>query len=331
MINVNNEYKKTQAGNAAIITLVALVIVAVGALAYLSGKMTSEEASSATQTAVTETAAGNEATEQAQAPQTVIEPGNPVVAKIGDVEVTRLDVFNFIQTLPPQTRQLPVEQLFPLAANEVINARIINDKVKDVNLDNDPKVKEQLAAAKTNIVRNVFVQNAVEEKVTDERIKQAYDAYSSTFPDVEEAKASHILVDEESLAKDLIKKLNEGGDFAELAKEHSKDATAQNGGELGYFAATEVVPEFAEAAFGLDAGAYTAKPVKSQFGFHVIKLEEKRKRPPASFEDAKPFLEGQLRQAVLAEVIDGWRDDAKVELFDINGKPLNAAEPAAGE
>ena len=335
MIDVKKKYQKSQAGNAAIIVLVALVIAAVGGLAYLSGKMTSEETAGAGSTVATEVAAGDENAqgEQAGAEGTkiVIEPGNPVVAKLDEQEISRLDVFNFIQTLPPSTRQMPIDQLFPLAVNEVVNARVISQKVEDVNLDNHPKVKEQLAAAKKTIVRSVFIENAVDEKMTEERLQQAYQAYSNGFPDIDEAKASHILVDDEGLAKDLIKKLNEGADFATLAKENSKDGTAEKGGQIGYFAQNEVVPEFAEAAFALNVDDYTSKPVESEFGFHIIKLEEKRKRPTPPYEQVKPFLEGQLRQAVLVEVIDGWRDAAKIETFDINGKPIEAAEPAAGE
>mgnify|MGYP000109022541 CR=1 FL=1 len=91
------------------------------------------------------------------------------------------------------------------------------------------------------------------------------------------------------------------------------------------------MPEFADAAFAMNIDEYSAKPVKSEFGYHIIKLEEKRKRPPAAYEEVKPFLEGQLRQAVLSEVIDEWRNSAKIEMFDVNGKPVQDSEPAAGE
>ncbi len=317
--------QKSQSGNAAIIALVALVVVAVGALAFLSGKMTKDDGASVVPAANVAAAAGDQTADVAQ---TVIEPGNPVVAKVDGQDITRLDVFSFIQTLPPNTRQMPVEQLFPLAVDQVVNAQIINEKVKGVNLDSDPLVKEQLAAAKANIVRNVFMQKEVEKKVTDERLQQVYETYKDNFPELEEAKASHILVADEALATDLIAKLEGGADFAALAKENSTDGTAENGGDLGYFAANEVVPEFAAAAFALNAGEFTKTPVKSEFGYHIIKLEEKRQRPPATFEQAKAFLEGQLRRAVLDEVVFEWRRDSDVERFDINGKDI---EPAAGE
>ena len=145
---------------------------------------------------------------------------------------------------------------------------------------------------------------------------------------MQEAKASHILVADEAKAKELIKQLNDGASFEELAKENSTDNTAEKGGDLGYFAQTDVVPEFGDAAFALSPGEITKEPIQSQFGYHIIKLAEKRQRPPAEFEEAKPFLEAQIRSAVLQGILNGWRKDSDVETFDINGDPI---EPAAGE
>lgn len=328
-------FYKNQSGNAVIIVLAVLVVVAVGALAYLSGQMAGENISApeVTQTAQAQTpapaeTAQNEAADaEAQDEAPTIVPGNPVVAKLNGEDITRQDIFVFMQTLPPQTRQLPPEQLFPLALEQVINAKIITDKTKDVNLDNDERVKEQLEAAKTQIVRGVFIENTVNERMTEDRLKQAYADYVEEFPKEEEVKAAHILVDEKEVADSLIEQLNNGREFAQLAQESSKDNTANNGGELGYFLKGDVVPEFAEAAFGLEPGTYTRSPVKSQFGYHIIRVDEKRIRPPADFETVKPFLEAQLRRGILDEVLQGWRDDSTIERFDINGKPI---EPAAG-
>ena len=314
-----------EAGNAVVIVLVVLVAVAIGILAYMSTQSADSNA--------TEPAAGTpEAAQQAAAAgadgeEMVIEPGNPVVAKVNGQDVTRLDIFNYIQTLPPQTRQLPVAQLFPIAVEQVVNARIVNAKTENVNLDSDPEVQKQLALAKENIERGVYIQNQVTARLTEERLKAGYEQYKANFPKIDELKARHILVKEEDKAKDLIKQIEAGGNFEELAKANSIDGTAQNGGDLGYFAKTDVVPEFADAAYALNAGEVTKKPVKTEFGFHVIKVEDKRVRPVAEYDAAKPFLEAQLRRVILDEMIQEWRDGTKIERFDINGKPI---EPAAG-
>ncbi|MCB1563830.1 MAG: peptidylprolyl isomerase [Alphaproteobacteria bacterium] len=339
---------RSESGNALVVVLALLVLVAAGAIAFVSGyinvggkdaapqaaEASAEPASgevadasgAAQDTASPQTQENGEAT--AEAPALEVRPGNPVVAKVNGQDITRLDVFNFIQTLPPNARQMPVQQLFPLAVDQVVSAKIIAAKTDKADLGDDPEVKKQLEMAKQQIERTVYLQKEVEKALTEERLQAAYEKYKADFPDIDEAKAKHILVKEEKLAKDIIKQLDEGSSFDALAKAHSTDATAANGGELGYFAKTDVVPEFSEAAFSMKPGEYSKKPVKSEFGYHVIQLEELRKRPPADFEQAKPFLEGQLRQQILSEVVQKWRDDAKIERFDINGDPI---EPAAGD
>lgn len=325
---------KQERGNAVIVVLVVLLIVAVGAIAYMSTKMDKGEKADASQQVASSMAGKTEASaEQANAedaaPEPVIEPGNPVVAKIDGQDVTRLDVFNFIQTLPPQTRQLPVTQLFPLAVDQVVNATLISKQVQGVNLDSDPAVKEQLAAAKSQIVRGVYVQKQVEKAITDERIKQAYENYAANFPKIPEVKTRHILVEDKDTAEDLIKQLKDGADFATLAKEHSTDATKENGGELGYISKQDqVIPAFLDKAFELKPGEMTDKPLKTEFGYHIIEVTDVRDRPPATLEQAKPFISAQLRGVVLNEIVQNWREKANVEVFDINGKPI---EPAAGD
>ncbi len=320
-----------QSGNALVIVLAVLVVAGLGGLAYFYSTKADKGETASTSVAAagaegTQSADGNNS-ENADAPPVAGE-NNPVVARLKGGEVTRLEVFNFIQTLPPQTRQLPLEQLYPMALEQVINSKIIAEKTKGVNLDSDAEYKKQLAEAKKQITRTVYIENLVNKKVTDDRLKDAYEKYVKAFPDVQDVKARHILVKDEAKAKDLIKQLGEGKDFAELAKANSTDGTAASGGELGYFAKTEVVPAFGDAAFALNVGEYSKKPVKTDFGYHVIKLEEKRKRPPATYDEIKPFLETQLRRQILDETVQAWRDDAQIERFDINGKPI---EPAGGD
>lgn len=346
-----NFHKQTdgQSGNAKVIILVVLAIVAVAALAFLSTNLMKANKAASTPAAAGETAAAGEApaatpeAAAAAAEQVEIEPGDPVVATLDGEEIKRSEVFAMIQQLPPQMRQLPVDQLFALAQDQAINTRVVQKKTDGVNLDNDPIVQKELALAKDQIVRNVYVQKQIDAFITEENLKKAYDQYVANFPSVEEVKASHILVADEAKAKDLIKQLEGGADFAQLAKDNSTDGTAANGGSLGAFAKNEVVPEFADAAFKTDPGAYTKDPVKTQFGYHIIKVETKEMRKPADYETAKPFLEAQLRQVALNDIIQKWRGEAKVERLDINGKPVVAASaptpeaaapveaPAAGE
>ncbi len=319
MSRASNFHK--QSGNAGIIALVILAIAAIGAFAYFATQKGSQ--SIAATTAENSPAAATTAAKQPE-----IVPGNPVVAKVDGKDITRLDVLNFVQTLSPQVKQLPLEQLFPMAVDQLVNTQIIMEKTKGVKLDNDPEVQKQLAAAKEQIERSVYIQKEVEKKVSEDKLKAAYDEYVKNFPDVQEVHARHILVKDEAKAKDLIKQLDGGADFAKLATENSTDGTAKNGGDLGYFTDKEVVPAFAKVAFETAPGSYTKTPVKTEFGFHVIKVEEKRKRPAATMEQAKPFIEANVRREILEGIIKDWRSASKIETFDING---NKIEPGAGE
>lgn len=326
MTQKSENENQSQKGNAVVIVLIALVIIAVGALAYLSGQMAGEQEDGAN----AEKPIAEEVAAAPEQPSIEVEPGNPVVATVDGNEITRVDAFNFIQTMAPAARQqLPIDQLFRLAQNQIVNTQVISKQVANVNLDNDPEVKKRLEAVKKNIVREVYLEKQVEAGVTEDLLQQAYAQYSKNFPEIPEVKARHILVNTEAEAKELLSKLKEGADFAELAAESSKDTgTAEKGGDLGFFAEGDVVPAFAKAAFALEEGAMTEEPVETEFGFHVIKVEKTRNRPVPEFEQAKPFLQNQLRQAVLDKLVRDWRAESEIEVFDINGKPI---EPAAGE
>ena len=313
-----------QQGNALVIVLVVLIVAAVGALAFMSGKMGNVPAAGEAPAQVAQT--------QTPADPATPEQTDPVVARVDGADIKRSEVVQMVNMMPPQMQQIPLEQLLPIAIEQLVNNKIVDKQSAGANLGSDPEVVRQLALAKEQIVRAKFVENAVTKEISEDRLKAKYQDYVKNFPDVEEVKAAHILVDKEDKAKDVIKQLGEGKAFADLAKENSKDNTAQNGGELGYFTKQDVVAPFAEAAFATKVGEYTKKPVKTEFGFHIIKIDDLRKRPPAEYEQAKGFLDQEVRREILEEVFKKWRDSAKIERFDINGNPLpEKQEPAAGE
>lgn len=300
--------------NPVIVIAALLLIVALSAAGYFVWKAKQDKGADGSKTA-----AGAE---------TGIEPGNPVVAKVGGQDITRLEVVNIMQKMPENIRQLPIQNVYPMALEQIINAKIIEEKVATVDLENDETVQARLQAAKEQIVRSVFLEQQVDKKMSEERLKKAYAEYQKDFPKVEEVRARHILVPDEEKAKELLKRLQGGESFEKLAKENSQDGTAAQGGDLGYFTLQDVVPAFGEAAFALKPGELAKEPVKSQYGYHIVKVEDKRIRPVPPYEELKPSLEQQVRRTVLSEVLEDWRDKTKIERFDINGKPI---EPAAGE
>lgn len=339
MLSKSSQLRTNERGSSTVLVLVLLAVLAVGGLTYYSMKVNKTDAEDASadlvkaeqMVAATEEVADGDAAVKQKTME--IKPGNPVVATVNGEKIERMEVLNFIQTLPENTRQMPIGQLFPAALDQIITAKVIEENTSNVRLDNDPEVQKQLEEARKNIVRNIYVQKQVDERLTDERLQKAYADYKANFPDVEEVKAAHILVDDEKLAKSLIQKIEGGEDFATLAKENSKDNTAENGGDIGYFAEGEVVEEFAKAAFETPVGEITHKPVKTQFGYHVIKVEDKRQRPAAEYDQVKPFLEAEMRRVILSELVSQWRNDVEIERYDINGDPIKTSDvqPAAGE
>ena len=293
-----------------------------------------ETAEAPAETPAAEMPPAETAAETPAAPQVIgegenaIEVGNPVVAKVNGTEVTRGEVLEFITTLPEQARQMPLQNLFPMARDQVVNNKLVAEKAKTANLESDPEVQKLMDQARQQIERSVYVEREVASKVNDVELQKAYNELKTELSKVEEVKARHILVDTEEKAKEVITKLQGGAKFEDLVQEYSEGVTKETKGELGYFAKAEMVPEFSTAAFALGKGQYTKTPVKTQFGWHVIESEDRRTRPAPSFDEVKPQLEAVVRQRQLMELINQWQKDAQVEKFDINGKPEAAAADA---
>lgn len=322
----------SQRGNAVVIALVIVAVAALGALAFMSGKLDSV----LPKKGETEVAAADNPAKDMMAKENEAENKEVIVAKLNGENVSRQDVIDFMNSMPAQMRQIPPEQLFPMAVEQIISNKVIDSKAKSAGLEKDETVIKQLELAKAQLIRAQFIENQIKENMTDERVKSKYDEYLASFPEIQEMNAAHILVDDEKTAKDIIAKLDKGQDFATLAKEFSKDGSGENGGDLGYFAKAEVVPEFADAAYALETGKYSKAPVKSEFGYHIIKAGEKRQRPPAEFSQIKPYIEQELRREILQEVVESLKADFTIERFDINGNPIEQAkpeekEPAAGD
>ncbi len=306
-----------------IIAVVAVaVLIAIGAMVAITGKGGAQSGDKSGELSEISPASSDTAAATPGGDESMIKLGNPVVAKVNGQDVLRSDVFNFISALPEQVRQMPIQTLFPLALEQVVNNRLVTTKASTANLDADPEVAQLLTQAKDQIVRNVYIDRQIDAEITQKKLLKAYEDLLTELAEVQETKARHILVEDETKAREVITKLGEGADFVALAKEYSSGPSAENGGELGWFAKNEMVPEFAEAAFALEPGNFTKEPVKTQFGFHVIKVEERRKRPEPDFETVKPQLEAQLRQQVLNDLVAGWQKEAQIQKFDINGEPV---------
>lgn len=207
---------------------------------------------------------------------------------------------------------------------------LLADEAVKKGLDKTPEVMEEIEVMKQSALASAFVQDYVKNNpVSDEAIKAEYERIKATVTG-DEYKASHILVQTEAEAKEVIGKLDKDpAAFAQLAKERSQDTGSKgNGGELGWFDLNRMVPEFSAAVSKLEKGKFTGEPVKSQFGYHVILLEDVRPIAAPSLEEVAPQLTQQIQQQDLEKLLENLKSGAAIEII---GVPAVAAEPAEAE
>ena len=291
-----------------------LLLAGAVALAQSSTTAPSTTAPSTTGT----TAQGSTATQPA---------GDPVVAIVNGKTLHRSDVIASAQSLPPQYRS-QIEAYFPALVDRLIDMTLMAEQGRKENLQNDPQVKSMVSQYEDQAIREVLLRRQLKDKLDDAALKQKYEEMVKSMKPQEELRASHILVPTEAEAKAIIAQLEGGADFAKLAKEKSKDPGASNGGDLGYFSEGDMVPEFWAAADKLTKGQYTKTPVKSQFGWHVILLTDKRSKPTPSFDQVKDQLKDELTQQIITAYLGDLHKGAKVQKFGPDGKPL-PDQPAA--
>ena len=248
---------------------------------------------------------------------------DPTVAKINGQPVLRSEVTRSLQRMGPQLAQMPPQAVFPQVLDHVIATKVISAAGYAKGLESAADVKEQVKAVQDEIVAQTYVKQTVEPQVTDDKIKARYDELVKKFQPEDEVRARHILVKTEAEAKAVLKELKGGADFAKLATDKSKDAgSAKQGGDLGYFPQRDMVKEFADAAFALKAGQTSTKPVKTNFGYHIIKAEDRRKSSPPPLETVKQQVKGQLGQEMAQKLIQDMVKEAKVERFNADGSPI---------
>ncbi|MET0576088.1 MAG: peptidylprolyl isomerase [Mesorhizobium sp.] len=242
---------------------------------------------------------------------------NAVLATVNGHNITEADLALAESDLDPQFSRLPQEQRRAAALSAVIEIRLLSDKAVADGLDKQPDFQRRMEFLKQRALHSALVELEVAAKVTDEEIRARYDKEIAATPPANEVHARHILVKTKEEADAIVKQLDGGADFQKLANEHTTDPSGKtSGGDLGYFAAGQMVPEFEKAAFALEVGAFTKEPVQSQFGWHIIKLEDKRAQQPPAFDQVKE----QFRSLVLREkyfaLAKSLRDAAKVEVSD---------------
>jgi len=198
------------------------------------------------------------------------------------------------------------------AVEQYIGMEVAADAASKTGLEKDPKVKAQIALSRTNVLSEALLQKQLDANpVTDADIQAEYDSQAAKAPG--EYNARHILVDDKALAESIIKKLEAGGDFAGLAKEFSKDGSAKSGGDLGWFSAQSMVQPFSEAVAKLEKGKFTTVPVQTQFGWHVIKLEDTRAASLPPLEQVKDRVQQLVQRTKITDYLKTLRAESKID------------------
>lgn len=244
--------------------------------------------------------------------------GDEVVARVNGTEITRDEVISAIQGLPAEYQQLPVETLWEPMLNQVIDRKLVVAAARAEGMEDSQAYKDQMAELGEQVLQQVYMQDIMSADMSEEELRAAYDTWAADYEasgEGDEIHARHILVVTEDEAAALVERLNDGEDFATLAQEASTGPSGPDGGDLGWFRHDDMVPEFADAAFALDAGEISG-PVQSPFGWHVIKVEERRTAPVPSFEEMAPSLQSQLAEQAIYDRIDALRADADIEIVE---------------
>ncbi|MDW6026371.1 peptidylprolyl isomerase [Mesorhizobium sp. BAC0120] len=242
---------------------------------------------------------------------------NTVLGTVNGQPITEADLELALADLDQQFSRLPEEQRRAAAMSAIIEIRVLAAKGVEEGLDKTDEFQRRIAFLRDRSLHSAVVEKDVAGKITDQDIRARYDQEVANQPPVNEVKARHILVKTKEEAQDIIKQLDAGGDFEKLANEKTNDPSGKtSGGDLGWFGPGQMVPEFEKAAFALNAGQYTKEPVQTQFGWHVIKVEDKRAKQPPAFEQVKDQVRSMLLRDEYFAFVKQVRDAAKIEIAD---------------
>jgi peptidyl-prolyl cis-trans isomerase C len=249
-----------------------------------------------------------------------------VVARVNGTDIKASDVALAEEDIGSNLSQIPPESRREYLTSYLTDMNLVAKAAEGRKLADGDEFKRRLAYYRSKILMDLLLQSEAKAAVSDGAMHQLYDEASRQMTGQQEVRARHILVKTEDEAKAIIVELKNGADFAELAKQKSTDPGAAEGGDLGYFPKDEMVPEFADAAFKLEKGQIS-EPVHTRFGWHVIKVEDKRERQVPAFDQVRDQLATHLVRKAQAELITKLRADAKVERLEAPAQPAQPAKP----
>lgn len=238
------------------------------------------------------------------------------------------EIMAVAETLPPEYQQQGISGIYDQLVDEVANSRLAAEAARKTGLDSDADVAEAMRMAANRVLAEAYITREVGKEITDEAIQNAYDTFVADTGSRETVTASHILVETEEEAIAIIGQLNDGADFAELAREKSTGPSGPNGGSLGTFGRGQMVPGFETAAFEMPAGSYSASPVQTQFGWHIIQVAEKGIEEAPSLDQMRDQLAANLSRQSFSRIVETLRVGTSIEVRPLS-EVMDEARQAA--
>ena len=237
----------------------------------------------------------------------------PIVANVNKENISLETMIHAMNELPPEIQSQPFMSYYEELLERVIDIKLIAQEGKKINLEEEPSVKAAIDFVTEKVLMQAFLSKYVQENISEESLKTSYNNFTADKTSREEIKASHILLDTQNEAVEVIKMLNNGDDFAELAKEKSTGPSGPSGGDLGWFKRGQMVPPFENTAFSLSQNEISQKPIQTQFGWHVIKVFDKRIPDAPSYENMRSNLIKDLERKIVSKKIQNLRNNALIE------------------
>jgi peptidyl-prolyl cis-trans isomerase C len=254
-------------------------------------------------------------------------PETPV-AKVNGQDITEAEVKFAEGEIGQELAGVPDENRRRVLVEYLVEAHLMAAAAEKADLAKGDEFETRLKYYRLRALRDAYFEKQVRDLVPEGDARAVYDERVKSLPPQEEVRASHILVKTQDEAKKVADELKGGGDFAELAKKYSQDRGGASGGDLGYFTRGQMVKEFEDAAFAMEKGKLS-EPIETQFGWHILKVDDKRNRLPPSFEDVKDQITSSLVQTKLRGSVQELRSGAQIEFLDPDLKKAVEAEAAA--
>lgn len=240
-----------------------------------------------------------------------------VIATVGGEAITEADLSFAAEDLAQDLAQMPAEERRAFLLSVLIDMKVMAGAAKTAGMDQTPLFAQRLRYLEERALRRAYFAQEIAGAVTEEAVRADYDAYTAQFTPQDEIRASHILVESEEEANAIKAELDGGADFAAIAKEKSIDpGSGANGGDLGFFGKGMMVQPFEEAAFALAEAGDVSAPIQSQFGWHIIKLAEKRQSQPPTFEQVAPQLQQQVLMRTFSEKVEELMSGVEIDIAD---------------